>query len=81
LTKTPKLTRAKNIHEWTTYDKQVAELAKRLLKKDAAQKNGGNETVVDESMFVQIDSSVQKDQVSPREDDSAKAEERVKDEL
>ena len=81
MTKTPKLTRAKNIPEWTTYDKQVAELARRLLTKDAAQKDGGNGTVVDESMFVQIDSSGQKDPVVAREDDTDKDEKRVKDEL
>lgn len=63
------------------YDKQVAELAQRLLKKDAAQKDGGSDIVVDESMFVQIDSSAQKDPVAPREADGEKTEERVKDEL
>ena len=79
LTKTPKLTRAKNIVEWTTYDKQVAELAQRLLKKDAGLKNG-NGTVVDESMFVQIDSSSPKENVQDK-DENVKSEERVKDEL
>ena len=90
MTKTPKLTRAKNIVEWTTYDKHVAELAKRLLKKDAGQREGMNETVVDESMFVEIDSSSPKDSPSKDEDakDNAGEEdmssgegERVKDEL
>ena len=80
MTKTPKLTRAKNIAEWTTYDKQVAELAKRLLR-NSGGKDGGNGTVVDESMFIQIDSSSnQKDSVAkPEEID--KGEERIKDEL
>ena len=80
MTKTPKLTRAKNIVEWTTYDKQVAELAKRLLR-NGGGKDGGNGTVVDESMFVQIDSSPnQKDTVAePEEID--KGEGRIKDEL
>ena len=81
LTKTPKLTRAKNIPEWTTYDKQVAELAQRLLKKDSARKDGGNEAVIDESMFVQIDSSGQKDPVV-KDDKAPKAPDaREKDEL
>ena len=73
------MTRAKNIVEWTTYDKQVAELAQRLLKKDAGLKNG-NGTVVDESMFVQIDSSSPKENVQDK-DENVKSEERVKDEL
>jgi hypothetical protein len=51
------------------------------LKKDAAERDGGNGTVVDESMFVQIDSSAQKDPVSLKEGDNAEAEERVRDEL
>ena len=71
------MTRAKNIPEWTTYDKQVAELAQRLLKKDAARRDGDNATAVDESMFVQIDSSSQKESVV--KDDEPEA--RVKDEL
>jgi hypothetical protein len=76
------LTRAKNIPEWTTYDKQVAELAQRLLKKDAADKNGGNGTAVDESMFIQIDSPSQKEPVEEEvEVEEIKSEERVKDEL
>jgi hypothetical protein len=54
------LERAKQIPEWTAYDKQVAELAQRLLRKDA-NKKGGNETLVDESMFEQIDASPPKD--------------------
>ena len=74
------MTRAKNIPEWTTYDKQVAELAKRLLKKDSGQK-GGNGAVVDESMFVQIDSSIPKEQAAKGGEDSVKGEERVRDEL
>ena len=81
MTKTPKLTRAKNIPEWTTYDKQVAELAQRLLKKDAAGKGGENGKVIDESMFVQIDSSGPKDPVVARKDNGAKDEERIRDEL
>jgi hypothetical protein len=82
LTKTPKLTRAKNIPEWTTYDKQVAELAQRLLKKDSAQKNGGNGTAVDESMFVQIDSPREKEPVEDElEAEDIKNVERIKDEL
>ena len=81
MTKTPKLTRAKNIPEWTTYDKQVAELAKRLLKKDAALRDGGNGTVVDESMFVQIDASGQKDPVVKEDEAPKEPEVRVKDEL
>lgn len=81
LTKTPKLTRAKNIPEWTTYDKQVAELAQRLLKKDAALRDGGNGTAVDESMFVQIDSSGQKDPVVKEDEAPTEPDARVKDEL
>ena len=81
MTKTPKLTRAKRITEWTTYDKEVTELAKKLLKKDGGQKDGGNATVVDESMFVQIDSSSPKDQVIDANGESQKSNERVKDEL
>jgi len=81
LTKTPKLTRAKNIAEWTTYDKQVAELAKRLLRNGGGGKDGGNGTVVDESMFVQIDSSSnQKDSVAKPEE-IEKGDGRIKDEL
>jgi UDP-glucose:glycoprotein glucosyltransferase len=85
LTKTPKLTRAKNIAEWTTYDRQVAELAQRLLR-NGGGKDGGNGTVVDESMFVQIDSSSQKDTVAkPEEVDTPEAvdesEGRERDEL
>jgi len=53
-------------------------MAQRLLKKDAAGKGGANETV-DESMFVQIDSSPAKDPVVSNEE--GKTEERVKDEL
>jgi hypothetical protein len=70
LTKTPKLTRAKNIPEWTTYDKQVAELAQRLLKKDAEKKGSDNESVVDESMFVQIDSSNPKEQIIEKKEET-----------
>jgi hypothetical protein len=74
------LTRAKRIAEWTTYDKQVAEMAQRLLKKAASQKNGSDGTAVDESMFVQIDSPSQKEphkvEVEDKEDEA-----RVKDEL
>lgn len=81
LTKTPKLTRAKNIPEWTTYDKQVAELAQRLLKKDAARRDGANGTIVDESMFVQIDSSGQKDPVVKDDEKPSEPEARLKDEL
>jgi hypothetical protein len=76
------LTRAKRIPEWTTYDKQGAELAQRLLKKNAAQKNGENGAAVDESMFVQIDSSSQKEPVNEElKIEENKSEERVKDEL
>lgn len=78
MTKTPKLTRAKRITEWTTYDKQVAELAQTLLKKDARYKNLENETAIDESLFVQIVSSP-KDPVV--RDEEKKREEHVKDEL
>jgi hypothetical protein len=74
------LTRAKRIPEWTTYDKQVAEMAQRLLKKDALQKNGGNGGGVDESMFVQIDSPGPKEPPK-REDKEEENETRVKDEL
>jgi len=81
LTKTPKLTRAKNIPEWTTYDKEVAELAQRLLKKDATLRNGGNGSTVDESMFVQIDSSGQKDPVVKEDEAPKEPDARVKDEL
>jgi hypothetical protein len=77
LTKTPKLTRAKRITEWTTYDEQVAEMAKRLLKKDAERK--GNATVVDESMFNKIDSAPKEAIAEPSTDSTA--ERRVKDEL
>ena len=80
MTKTPKLTRAKNIPEWTTYDKQVAELAQRLLKKDAARRDGENGTAVDESMFVQIDSNGQKEPVV-KDEEAPTEPERVKDEL
>jgi UDP-glucose:glycoprotein glucosyltransferase len=80
LTKTPKLTRAKRIPEWTTYDKEVAEMAQRLLKKDAFQRNGGKGTAVDESMFVQIDSPGQKEPLR-EEGKQDEAEARVKDEL
>ena len=62
MTKTPKLVRAKNIAEWTTYDKQAAQMAQRLLKK-----SGANETV-DESMFQQIDSPPAKDPVVSEEE-------------
>jgi hypothetical protein len=76
------LTRAKNIPEWTTYDKQVAELAQRLLKKHAVQKNGGNGTAVDESMFVEIDSPSQKEPVEEElEVGEIENGERIKDEL
>ena len=78
MTKTPKLTRAKRIPEWTTYDAQVAEMAKRLLKKDAERK--GNGTIVDESMFVKIDSAPQKEEIQEQSNESAD-EGRVKDEL
>ena len=79
MTKTPKLTRAKNIAEWTTYDKQVAELAQRLLKKETVK----DDTLVDESMFVQIDSSPKEagekvERAIPGEEET---ETRVKDEL
>jgi hypothetical protein len=53
-------------------------MAQRLLKKDATGKIGANETV-DESMFVQIDSSPAKDSGVGTEEE--KTEERVKDEL
>ena len=75
------MTRAKNIPEWTTYDKQVAELAQRLLKKDAARRDGGNGTAVDESMFVQIDSSGQKEPGVKDEEGPTEQQARVKDEL
>jgi hypothetical protein len=90
LTKTPKLTRAKNIVEWTTYDKQVAEMAKSLLTKDLGARDGTNETVVDESMFVAIDSSSPKEPTNSKEDikdpvgkdeGSSDGGNRVKDEL
>jgi len=80
LTKTPKLTRAKNIVEWTTYDKQVAELAKRLLR-NGGGKDGGNGTVVDESMFVQIDSSPNQKGTVAEPEEIDKGEGRIKDEL
>jgi hypothetical protein len=53
---------------------EVAELAKRLLKKDAVKKEGE----VDESMFVQIDSSPKEEK---KVEDMPKEERPVKDEL
>ena len=79
LTKTPKLTRAKRIPEWTTYDAQVAEMAERLLKKDAERKGDANAPMVDESMFTRIDSVPQKEDAV--QDGKARGDERVKDEL
>ena len=80
MTKTPKLTRAKRIPEWTTYDKRVAEMAQRLLKKAASQRNGGDGTAVDESMFMQIDSPSQKEPQNV-EFENKREEVREKDEL
>lgn len=81
LTKTPKLTRAKRITEWTFYDREVTELAKKLLKQDGDGRDGRAGEVVDESMFVQIDSSSQKEPVVDTKEESQKENERVKDEL
>ena len=53
-------------------------MAKRLLKKDAERK--GNGTIVDESMFVKIDSAPQKEEVQEQSSEPA-SEGRVKDEL
>lgn len=75
------MTRAKRIPEWTTYDKEVAELAQRLLKKENASKGKENGDSVDESMFVQIDSSSPKEPVADEAKGEIKPGARVKEEL
>jgi hypothetical protein len=55
-------------------------MAQRLLKKAASQRNGGDGTAVDESMFMQIDSPSQKEPQNV-EFENKREEVREKDEL
>lgn len=56
-------------------------MAQRLLKKDVVLKGGGNQTAVDESMFMKIDSSSPQKEEAVVADDDLGDSARVKDEL